>query len=124
MLLAVTGVYFLSNKNETTIPAPVVAVGIRIHEIRTDSVTLTWRVTNKSEQDVTFGENQIVQIKLNGREVPYPAEATTLAANETASIDIELVNIDIGKTNELKITAASNEGTVATFQQNIGPGTI
>jgi len=112
---------FHFHKNVDQDDSPTLSVSIRVKEIYSNSVALTWIVENSSEQCVTFDENQIMLVELNGRSILYPTEATALDVGEKVSIDLNLINIDTEKTNEIKITAASNEGTKATIRKTIYP---
>lgn len=106
-------------ENRTSVDLPVVSAGIRVQEIRADSIVLTWVVENKSDQTLSFEENCIMQIKLNGQKILYPTEATALAPGEEVYIEVVLADINVDKTNEVKITAISNEGTKVTIRQTM-----
>lgn len=98
---------------------PTVSVGMHVQEVLEDSITLTWIVQNRSEQLLTFDENNIMQVKLNGHKVMHPTESATLEPGEQVSIDLELNDLNINTSNEVQITACSNEGTKAAFCKTI-----
>lgn len=70
---------------------------------------------------LTFDENQIVQIELNGKQVVYPTEFTSVAPNEAIVFTLSFTGIKIGQINNLMISATSNEGTKGAVKQTIYP---
>lgn len=120
IILVLIGYGVFVRQCNTQANPPRISVSIRIEEINRNSVTLLWKIKNESKQPVTFDENGIMQIKLNGQAVDYPTEAKTLKPGEETCIDLELV-ADMEKINVVKITAATNEGTTATMSQTIYP---
>ena len=119
-ILLMSFAFFLSDSG-TPANSPRMSVSIRLHEIHTNRVDLTWIVKNESDQILTFNENGLIQIRLNGQDVLYPIEAKTLNPGEETCLDVALFDVTMEKANEIEITAASNEGTIATMKQTIYP---
>lgn len=105
---------------DTSTP-PAMSVSIRGAELEGNQITLEWVVGNDSEQTITFDDHQIVQITLNGKEIPYPVEATSLEPQEEAVFFLSLPGAKTDQINHLEISAACNEGTTGTFQETIYP---
>lgn len=101
--------------------APTISAGIRINEIGVNYIELNWIVENKSQQNITFDENHIMKVELNGREVLNPTQPCTLKPGEKITMNLSLGNIDPDESNRLKISAITNEGTTATIEETIYP---
>lgn len=69
---------------------------------------------------ITFDENDIMQIELNGSQVLYPTLPYTLVPDEEITLNISL-DVNTSKINRVKILAISKEGTVATMKETIYP---
>lgn len=117
LIALITFTYFSQNRSDL----PTVSTSIRVKEIRTDSIAIKWIVGNESERLITFDENNIMQVELNGQEFLYPTQATILEPGEEVCIDLELRSIDTDQINTVKITAKSNEETKASFIHTFYP---
>lgn len=100
---------------------PKIAVGIRSKDISSETISFTWTVQNRSSDIITFDADHIAQIELNGQKIRYPTEARTLGPDEEVSLDITLTGIRTDRSNRLKISADTNEGTTATIKETISP---
>lgn len=118
-LAVLMGVHLVSQKAPASLPA--MSVSIRGAELEGDRITLEWVVGNRSEETITFDDNQIARITLNGKQVLYPVEATSLAPDEEAVFSVSLPGANPEGGNSLEISAACNEGTTGTFQQTLYP---
>lgn len=119
VLATILGYSIFVNISNEKVDLPVVSAGIRIGELHTNSVSLTWMVKNKSDQTLTFDKNSIMHITLNGKEIAYPTDPVKLEPGKQFSNDVELKDINVDQTNTVKISATSNEGTEVTIVQNI-----
>lgn len=98
---------------------PVINVSIRECRVSGEYAELKWVVKNRSEHRVTFDENCVAQLTVNGSSKLWPTEAVELAPGEELELLIELYGLDPSGINTLKITAASNEGTTAAYSCTI-----
>lgn len=118
ILAVIIGCYYLFEHALFDIP-PAMAASIRVAEVDGDCIIVQWVVTNCSNQVLTFDENQIAQVKFNGKKVIYPTEAISVVPNEEVVFFISITGAKKDQVNHLIISAVSNEGTKATVKKTI-----
>ena len=109
----------LSIWNRQPATPPTMSVGIKELNIQDGDVSITWLVQNKSEQILTFDENQVAQIEWNGSQVFYPTEGVRMAPDEERIYTLSLTGVNIEPMNTVEITASSKEGTRGTIRKTV-----
>lgn len=97
------------------------SVSIRELQIGKHEISLLWVVKNTSEYPLTFNENQIIQVELNGSKVLYPTNSTQIDPNEETILNLSLKGIDTEQINQIILSAVSNEGAKGTVKQTVYP---
>lgn len=98
--------------------SPTISVSLRLTQQDGDCISLTWHVTNDSDFPISFKENQIAQIQVNGHPYPHPIGAVTLNPGEELVYPVTLKDIDTSQHNTLQFTAQT-QSTKASFRMTL-----
>mgnify|MGYP002409306440 CR=1 FL=1 len=114
-LIIVFSLYFSNQINKKSVACPDVSVSIDAEMISENDTTIYWKVRNKSNEDLTFKDNNIRLCMLDSKN--YPLENISdviLKPEELYEYQFTIKNIAKGH-HTIKLTAKCEEGTQASM---------